>query len=99
MGAPEAAMRISGCSLGALGPSWGASKIIEKPLVFVVFSSMGGIWGAPWVILAAFESALEGLPRLRIDNEMYRPFCRQSDRFSMTFGTPVGAARRALGVW
>ena len=72
-------MRTSGCPLGALWPSWGASKIIEKPLVFVVFSSMGGIWGAPWVILAAFESALDGPLRLQIDNEMYRPFRRQSE--------------------
>ena len=36
MGAPEAAMRTSGCPLEALWPSWGASKFTEKPLVFVV---------------------------------------------------------------
>ena len=79
MGAPEAAMRTPGCPLGALWLLLGPSKIIEKPLVFVTFSSMGTIWGAPWVILAAFESALDGPLRLRTDNEMYHSFRRQSE--------------------
>jgi len=65
--------------LGALWPPLGPSKIIEEPLVFVAFSAMGRIWGAPWGILAAFESALDGPLRLQIDNEIYRPFRRQSE--------------------
>ena len=47
---------------------------------------MGGIWGAPWGILAASESALDGPLRLRIDNEIYHSFCRQSDDFQCISG-------------
>ena len=47
---------------------------------------MGRIWGAPWGILAAFESALGGPLRLRIDNEMYHSFRRQSNDFQCISG-------------
>ena len=79
MGAPEAAMSTPGCPLGALWPPLGPSKIIEKPEVFVAFSAMGRIWGAPWGILAASESALDGPVQFHIDNEMYHSFRRQSE--------------------
>ena len=72
-------MSTPGCPLGALWPPLGPSKIIEKPLGFVAFSAMGRIWGVPWGILAASESALDGPLRLRIDNEIYHSFCRQSE--------------------
>ena len=47
---------------------------------------MGRIWGAPWGILAASESALDGPLRLDMDNEMYRPFRRQSNDFQCISG-------------
>ena len=47
---------------------------------------MGRIWGAPWGILAASESALDGPLRLHIDNEMYHSFRRQSNDFQCISG-------------
>ena len=60
MGALEVALRTPGCLSGALRPPWIAFEIIEKQMVFIVFSSMGRIRGGPCALLAAIESASDG---------------------------------------